>query len=372
MTRKKILILTATEGHLSLANSVAELLTKTGRYQIEISDHFSQDKIFSLYRLIYRFVPLSMKLPFYLNKLKQVRQLTKSYFKQSKELEVLKTIRKIKPDLIISTYFGYTPILEENKTKLKFKFIQIITDPISIHPILYSAKADYNLGFDENMVEIGIKLGIAKSRLKPIGWLTRPRFFKKYNLDRIRKEIGFSNQLTFLVCGGSEGSGTVLNTLPSLLFTNHPQLLQIIFVSGTNKSLKKLIDQAVKLAQKLKFQKTKILNLAFTDKMAEFIAISDLIIGKAGPNLVFESIAQNKPFMAISHINGQEDGNLKLIKKYGFGWVAENPIHFNRLIKQILKEPRLLEEKAIKTRQLAQMNKQAETKLIKLVEDLIG
>ena len=56
------------------------------------------------------------------------------------------------------------------------------------------------------------------------------------------------------------------------------------------------------------------------------MGIADLIIGKAGPNTIFETVAAKKPFIAITHIAGQEDCNLDLIKEYQLGFVEENAI----------------------------------------------
>jgi UDP-N-acetylglucosamine:LPS N-acetylglucosamine transferase len=79
--------------------------------------------------------------------------------------------------------------------------------------------------------------------------------------------------------------------------------------------------------------------------MHEYIAASDVVIGKAGPNLIFESVACRKPFIAISHISGNESGNLGMIKDYNLGWVAENPFTAGKLIKDIIADPGLLQLK---------------------------
>ena len=73
--------------------------------------------------------------------------------------------------------------------------------------------------------------------------------------------------------------------------------------------------------------------------------MSDVVIGKAGPNLIFESAACQKPFVAISHISGNEDGNLGMIRDHNLGWVAENPFTAARLIKHIIADPGILEPK---------------------------
>ena len=72
--------------------------------------------------------------------------------------------------------------------------------------------------------------------------------------------------------------------------------------------------------------------------------MADLIIGKAGPNLIFESVASQKPFLAISHIPGQEDGNLDIIKDYKLGYVEENPFKAAKLLRSVINDPSNLQQ----------------------------
>ena len=83
-----------------------------------------------------------------------------------------------------------------------------------------------------------------------------------------------------------------------------------------------------------------MVNLEFTKELDKYIKISDLVIGKAGPNLLFETVAAKKPFMAVSHIHGQEDGNLEIIRNYKIGFVEENQIKAIKLIKSIINKPK--------------------------------
>ena len=53
-----------------------------------------------------------------------------------------------------------------------------------------------------------------------------------------------------------------------------------------------------------------------------------------------------KPFIAISHLSGNEGGNLAMIKEYNLGWVTENPLSAGKLIREIILNPGILANKA--------------------------
>jgi len=110
--------------------------------------------------------------------------------------------------------------------------------------------------------------------------------------------------------------------------------------------------------------------LGFEKNMASLIQISDLVVGKAGPNLLFETAACGKPFMAITHISGQEDKNLNLIKEKQLGLVEENPLKAIKLLKKIMGKPELL-NMTINIKKEAKINNKAGEKLEKLVSKLL-
>ncbi|NOY14639.1 MAG: hypothetical protein GXP43_00270 [bacterium] len=368
--RPKILILSAAEGHASIAKAVKDYL-KPVSSKVEIVNLMNDGLGFGAYRAIYRFSPSLFKIPFKLAQMNKIRQMFKIYIQNTKRAQIIDVIKKYDPDVIITTHFGYLPVLDEIKPLTKFKHINVVTDPITVHPLLYSYEADFNLGFNADFFELGIRLGIPKSRLLPIGWLTHPDFFKKLDKQKIRQEIGFNDDLTLLICWGSEGSNSIISLLPILFLPKHPRPIQIIFIAGSNTGLKKLIEQSYKLAKKVNPDIARVHVVGFTDEMAKYMEISDVVIGKAGPNLIFEAAAKMKPFIAITHISGQEDGNLDLIRKYDLGWVAEDLSIFNPLLKKIIKSD-ILKDKEKSIKKMAEKNKQAGLKLVELVKKLVA
>jgi len=105
----------------------------------------------------------------------------------------------------------------------------------------------------------------------------------------------------------------------------------------------------------------------FSREMAKLIAASDVVFGKAGPNLIFEAAAQGKPFVAISHIYGQETGNLELIRRYRLGWVAEKLRRRRSLLKTIIGDPSLLAGRQKPLAEMARRNKMAPARLRQIV-----
>jgi UDP-N-acetylglucosamine:LPS N-acetylglucosamine transferase len=112
--------------------------------------------------------------------------------------------------------------------------------------------------------------------------------------------------------------------------------IQALIVTGTNIRLKKDLEQ-------LEFPDYITARIyGHVENMASLMHACDLTVGKAGPNIIFESCAAGKPFLATYHIKGQEDGNLDFIRSTQIGFVEENPKKAAELIKEILKNPKFL------------------------------
>ncbi len=346
MPEYRILILTAPSGHLTQARAAQSYLEDIPQVRIKTLDLVSDRIEWAAFRVMYRYFPFLMKLPFEFTRnpstFKIVRNSNIRRFRQ-----LLPAILENEdPDLVITTYHGYIPVLDQVRDRFKFKYINSITDPITFHPILFSHTADINIAFSQSCREYARRLNISPERVIPAGWLTTKCFFEPQPSETIRQSLGFKDQLTLLISAGSEGSYAILNLLPVLFFTRHPRPYQLIFITGHNHALANTIHRAYRLAGRLNPHPPRIIVREFTDKMHEFMAVSDAVIGKAGPNLIFESAASGKPFIAITHLSGNEDGNLAMIKENNLGWVAENPFSAGKLIQGFIREPSLLTRKA--------------------------
>ena len=128
------------------------------------------------------------------------------------------------------------------------------------------------------------------------------------------------------------------------------QKCTIIFNTGTDKLAFKMVAQFVKMFDRLnKNKNVKIINLGWIENMTEILSQVDIVFGKAGPNFLFDVVAARKPFVAITHIGGQEDGNIELIKKKKLGWVKEGLGEAEDFLLEYLKNPEKYNQMYIKS-----------------------
>jgi UDP-N-acetylglucosamine:LPS N-acetylglucosamine transferase len=330
MNKKRILVLTdhMPWGHRAIAKAIYSYLKsqeKTENFQVfyvEVKAETGPGN--DIYAFLCRYLPSAHRIAYKIGASKAAAEVMADISLRS--LKGLKwAVGKYKPDLIISTYFLHSHCLarwREDECQ-KFKLWTVVADPRSIALVSFDEKADLNLVYDEVGIEMAKKYGIPLNRVLVTGWWTRLEMFAELDRNKMRRKLGFTDDRPIVfVGGGSLGTGSLTKILPALMVVR--KKVGLIFNTGTDKMAFNLVSEYIRLFRKLrKDDLVQIKNLGWIDNMAEVLAASDLTFGKAGPNFMFDVVAREIPFVAITHIGGQEDGNIDLLREKKLGWVKE-------------------------------------------------
>lgn len=353
--RKKVLVLTdhMPWGHRSIAKAIYNYL-KVNEKENNLDIYYAEIKAKTgiagdLYVFTYRFFPRSNRIAHKISGKKVSRDLIRE-FSRLNLTGLKKEIEKIEPDLIISTYFFHSHSLVKWKkdTNKKFKLWTVAADPWTINPISFIKDADLNILYDDISLKEGLKFGLDKNKTMVTGWWTRPEMYKKFNREEVRNKLGFTDDRPVIfVGGGSLGMNSLPKLLPTILTLK--KKVGFIINTGTDKLAYNLVEQFIKIVRKLKKDNLVVIkNFGWIDNMAEVLSACDIVFGKAGPNFLFDVMAANKPFIAMTHIGGQEDGNIDLIRKKKLGLVKEKNGEISDFLFEYLKDPGYFEKKFLK------------------------
>lgn len=248
-------------------------------------------------------------------------------------------LKDLKPDLIISTHFfvGHMCTILKKKGKLDAKLATVITDygedPYNEWICNYEY-IDYIFVAHKKIKETLIEKGIPFNKIFATGIPISDKFLEKYDKNKTFKELNLNpNKKTILFFGGGElglGKSKTIDIFECLIknFEN----VQVITISGKNESLKinfeKLVD---------KYNRNNDVRiLGFTDKVAEFMSISDLAITKPGGLTSTEALISKLPLIVINPIPGQEEENAIFLENNGAAiWLKKND-DINMILKSLL------------------------------------
>ena len=320
---KKIIIFYASfgGGHLSAAKSVENHLKNNYKdLDIELIDclKYANKAIEKISTAAYR--EMAKKAPWvwgkmYADSQKGALAHISSRANAFMAIKLLKLLREKSPDVIISTHpFGSQMCTYlKRKGKINSKIVTVLTD-FKSHDQWLIGHEHTNFFFVSNsdMQKELTNKGIDESKVIVTGIPVSEKFLTNYNKKQILDELGFSeNKKNILFFGGGAlglGKQTTLDIL-STLASDFPNT-QIIAISGKNETMKKSFEKIVSENSR----ENNIRVLEFTDKVAEFMAISDLVISKPGGLTISESLVSHVPMVIINPIPGQEEENAEYLE----------------------------------------------------------
>ncbi len=370
MAKKKILVLTdhMPWGHRSIAKAIFNYLSeneKENDYEVRYDEIKAETGVGNdIYTFLYRYVPLSNRVFHKIAATKMSVEFMEDFSMRNLP-RLKKEIKWFKPDLVISCYFLHSwALVELKKEEGDFKLWTIVADPWSINPISFVKMADKNILYDNLAKKLALKRGVDEDKTLVTGWWVRPEMYKRINREEARKKMGINDDRPVIfVGGGSLGTHSLANLLPNLIFIK--KKVAFVINTGVDKFAYKMVERYIKILAKLrKDNVVYIKNMGWIDNMAEVLGACDIVFGKAGPNFLFDVVACEKPFVAITHVGGQEDGNIELIRKKKLGWVREKNNELVNFLYQYLDDPKYFEEKFKKTIKKEALNNQKSLKII--------
>ena len=382
---KNILILTSKTGggHISLAEALRDLLEQDGEqpgerkhtYNITIID--PQPSFFHWhYRLVSRYALWLWAAEFQFLDTPGRARLAHRSFTQLVQRQLHTLLDETRPDVILTTYpfLSYEVMRVQAQRSSAIPLVMLFSDANGVHNAwLTERQAAATLATTRETYEQALTAGFAPKRLHLVGWPVRAQFTcAQLNAEKRAQLLTHlnldPNRFTVFLQGGGEGAARFARTIENVLAagaatatTSAGSGLQVILATGTNHALLERYQHTPHLA-----------TLPFTKEIAPFMAAADVVMGKAGPNMLFESMTLGKPFIATAYIPGQEQANLPFIQHHGLGWVALRPQEQRSLLTALIRDPAQLHAMIASVQTYRQWNTEANRCIVPLLQSLMG
>lgn len=199
-----------------------------------------------------------------------------------------------------------------NLTNLRL--IVCLTD-FRANPFWYVDSTDYYIVPTPEAKQDLMNYGAAASKIKLLGIPVRKGFLARFDETKIKKRHGIETDLPIvLVQAGSLRSGvytSITNRLVRLLakFTGGSGFFLIILL-GTNK---KLLGKINLIINKKHLENIKA--IGFTERVPELMAITDLLVTKAGGLICSEAAVMGIPILITGRYFGEERTNTDFLVK---------------------------------------------------------
>jgi processive 1,2-diacylglycerol beta-glucosyltransferase len=343
--KKRVLIFSASAGtgHVKAAEALAKTFAQDPR--VEIVEH--KDALIYTNKLFRDFYS-----KLYIQLIRSAPQLLGWVYKQSDEpwktdqlrlrldrlsaMPLVKFIRKFRPDITVCTHFMPVGIISHliSRGVLDAHLSIVVTD-LDMHAMWLSRVFHrYFVAIEETKVHLDV-LGLPPERVTVSGIPVDPSFADPVD----RAEIRYQNHLdphktTLLISAGALGVTPAEFVVARLLQLRHD--VQGIVVCGRNDELR------YRLKEMLGPHAARFKVIGYTDRMQDYMKISDLFIGKPGGVTTAEALACSLPMIIVDPIPGQEERNSDHLLEKGIALKSNELTTLAWKIDQLLDEPERL------------------------------
>jgi len=248
-------------------------------------------------------------------------------------------LQRERPDVVVSTYFTFTHFLETLKHvgELRAAGVVLNPEPFDSHLVWFSAGLDCNMVFSERSLREITGKGIPASRVRLFPFPLNPDFRRRTApVAGLRSRLGLAEEpFTVLLFFGAEGRGPARKYLAEI--AGRRLEVQVVVICGRNDRLRTVLEEEARRPRR----GVRLAVRGFVTNVPDYIAAADIVVGKSGPNQVFETLLQWRPIV-ISSFLANERRTSDWVIENGVGWLCRTPHQFGELLERLLGDPRIL------------------------------
>lgn len=240
-----------------------------------------------------------------------------------------------RPDLVISVHPLQTDIVHWAlaDSGRPVPFMIVVTDPVTASAAWFCPGADRCVVATEPAHAAALACGVPPERARIIGLPVRRAFAAAEDRPKpaVRRDLGLpEGRPLVLLMGGGAGVGRIKALAQTVAdkLARHPAAPQLAIIAGRNERLRRRLASAR--------WPLPVTVLGFVERMADWLAASDLLITKAGPGTLAEAACLGVPALITGFIPGQEDGNVTWAQEQGAGIFEPDPARVAALAAELL------------------------------------
>jgi len=233
-----------------------------------------------------------------------------------------KLIKCYKPDIILSVHpcFVGSILICLKRMKLSIPFYTCIIDLVKHSHLWHDKKCVITFVPTLKMYNYLLEKGFKKERLIHSGFPINEKF-NKINKNP-KTDISVPNIL--MVSPSQKSYKETLRLILATLKHN----VNLTVVTGSNKKLKLYLDKKLSNIENVTV-------LGYVFDLDARLSNADVLIAKAGPNMILEAVKMCVPVLITGHIPGQEEKNYQYIVENGYGLKCGSPKELSNALERL-------------------------------------
>ncbi len=226
---------------------------------------------------------------------------------------LMRIFNEVRPDMVVSVHsLSNRMVTHARRTyRLSLHYVTVVTDLVSLHASWADSEVDLCIVATREAYEKQTQQGLPPARLALTGFPVHPKFtYYATDQQTTRAQLGLAVvPFTVLITSGGVGSGNMRDVV-AMLIRAYPHL-QLLIVTGRNTVLRDDLEALAHSAH--------VHIYGFVSNMEELMAASDVVVTKAGPGTLMESLVMRKPVLVTQAVGPQEQGNIEYVVNHALG-----------------------------------------------------
>ncbi|GAB4503354.1 MAG: glycosyltransferase [Anaerolineales bacterium] len=271
-------------------------------------------------------------------------------------------VREHPADLVVTVHPLANTIILKGMGHNRPPFITVVTDMVTTHALWYDPNVDLVLLPTEMARQRALEYRMPPEKLRVVGQPVALRYCAPVgDKTALRAKLGWEQDKTIvLLVGGGEGMGPLGKTARAIAASRLD--VSLVIVTGRNQRLKAHLES---LEWPLPVH-----IYGFTREMPDFMRAADVLVTKAGPGTIAESLNAGLPIILYAKLPGQEDGNVTFVVQERVGVWAPSPQQVVKVLSRWVLRPDVRERYAANCRQAARPD--AARQIARSIGELLG
>lgn len=256
------------------------------------------------------------------------RRLTQAVVHACGSRGVLRLVRRVQPDVIVSVYPMTTEVLGKLRRtgRLDIPVVAAITDLAAMH--YWAAPGiDLHLVIHPESIDEVREVAGADSDVRVVHGLTRPEFARPCDSHVARATLGLPpGGKVVLVSGGGWGVGDLESAVDAALSLD---IAVVACLCGRNESLRARLLERYAGEHRVRV-------VGFTERMSEWLAAGDALVHSTGGLTVLEAYVRGCPTISYGWGRGHIRANNAAFRRYGIAEVVESERDLDRALRGAL------------------------------------
>jgi UDP-N-acetylglucosamine:LPS N-acetylglucosamine transferase len=243
------------------------------------------------------------------------RRATQALVRATGSRGVLRLIRRVDPDVVVSVYPMTTEVLGglRRRGRLRIPVVAAITDLAAMH--YWAAPGiDLHLVTHPESIEEVREVAGGETDVEVVHGLTRPEFTQPLDRAEARRTLDLPQDgRVVLVSGGGWGVGDLDGAIDAAL--EQPEVDVVACLCGRNDELRASLERRYAHESRVRL-------VGFTEQMSEWLGAADALIHSTGGLTVLEAYVRGCPTISYGWGRGHIRANNAAFRRYGIADVV--------------------------------------------------